>query len=530
MTEQQRLGERAYEAVARWSGMLRQRWWIVPIVAVVLAAAVLIVIARDDCGGGADIWRTAKPHQECIGISDGSDFFNDQDGRDSVDQETIKLINSVQRKIAAENAAVAESERFVKVVLLMPLTVSKERPSAIPLTQIQHSLEGAYTAQRRINRSTLFGDPGTVKIQLLLANQGSRQEIGDHFVNRVLGVSEHDHPLDGVIGLGSSVANTDTLVNRLGSEKIGIPMVGAITSSDSLTGRPNFWSVSPSNIHYAQALQNLLDHQGHNSLRSGLIVYDINNDPYTRTLAEAFRTHLKRYVRFPELTYRGGTIEQPATPKVFAPVVTNLCTAANDPRSPLDMVFYSGRVADFEAFAEALKNRICKNRPLAVMVGATGFADAQRYERTLQDGNVTVVYASSSDPELWGRGGNGTPPDFPAFIDAFKQGDFNPADLFDGMAIAHHDALATIAMAIRLAAQGVDIPGPRDVASQFNQLVLANQVRAASGRLSFPNATRGRAVCRAVPLRQIGKTTPFRLPENPKPYEVIIDQLSACKP
>jgi hypothetical protein len=502
--------------------LLERRWWIAAIVAVLVVAAAIGFVPNfvDRCGGGSSIWRSDSPHQECIGVSDGSEFFNDPEGKNAADRATIERINSVQEKIADENTAVAGADRYVKVVLLMPLTVSAERPSAIPLSQILHSLEGVYTAQRRINGSTVFGDPNAVRLQLMLANQGSRQDISDRFVQRVLDVSETDHPLVGVIGLGSSVENTDALVRRLGAGENGIPMVSAITSSDSLTGQTNFWSVSPSNVHYAQALRNLLDRPGRNSLKSGLIVRDINRDPYTRTLADAFQAHLRPYIEFPELTYRGGTTDQPATSGVFAPVVTNLCNAANAPRTPLDMVFYSGRVADFGGFARALENRICRNRPLAVLVGATGFADAQRHEEILRNGNVTVIYASSSDPELWGRNGTGTPPDYAAFADAFVRSGFDKAELGDGLAIAHHDAFATVAMATRLAAQGEDIPEPEDVASQFSQLVLAFHVPAAAGRFSFPGAARGRAVSRGIPLRQIGRSTPFLLPENRRPFEV----------
>jgi hypothetical protein len=520
--------ERGRQGVAwrQWIALIVRQPWIVAIT-VVLA----LVIAywgwapegwplKGQCGGGPNIWRTPAPHRECIGISDGSDPFNEPDNKNPAQKAIIEKINSVQRKISAENKEVAKSSRYVKVVLLMPLTVSEKKDSAIPLSQIEHSLEGAYTALRRINGSTVFGDPGAVKLQLLLANQGSRQEISGRFVKKVLEVSDPSHPLVGVVGLGSSLANTDHLADKLGTGQIRIPMVGAITSSDSLTGRQNFWSVSPSNTQYAQALRHFLTHQGKNPLRSGLIVSDTNNDPYTRTLSQAFKSRLRPYLKFPELTYTGGTTDARATPKIFAPVVTNLCNAVNAPKTPLDMVLYAGRVADFEAFAKALENRICKDHPLAVLVGATGFADAQRYEGILRNGNTTVIFASSSDPVRWGQNGPGTPPDFGAFADAFVRYGFESADLADGLAISHHDALSTVAMATRLAAQGEDTPQPEDVASQFSQLVLAYRVPAASGRLEFQNSARGRAVSRVIPLRQIGTSTGFVLPKDLKPYEV----------
>lgn len=111
--------------------------------------------------------------------------------------------------------------------------------------------------------------------------------------------------------------------------------------------------MSPSNLEYAQALRKYLDDQ--DLLTSGLIVYDRNRDLYTRSLAEAYRIELGRYIHFPDQPFQGSTIETPAAPNVFGSVVRNLCNAAVEPGTPLDMVFFAGRIADFGAFAEALR-------------------------------------------------------------------------------------------------------------------------------------------------------------------------------
>jgi hypothetical protein len=89
----------------------------------------------------------------------------------------------------------------------------------------------------------------------------------------------------------------------------------------------------------------------------------------------------------------------------------------------------------------------------------------------------------------------------------------------DGYAIAHHDALATVATAVGLATQGLPVPTPQDVAAQFGSINTVNKVRAASGELSF-TASGGRATGRLIPIRQIGTGKRFNLPPDLKPYKV----------
>jgi hypothetical protein len=475
---------------------------LVALVGLVAAGVVGWQLWPHECGGAFSGTRlNNKVDGECIGITDGSYLFNDPNkATNGDDRKIVEGINDVQKRIERENNNVAGPDRYVKVVLLMPLTVSQARPPAISLRQILYSLEGSYIALYRANHSRDFGDPSAVKLQLLLANQGSRQNADPDFINGILKASQRDHPVVAVIGLGSSVPNTKVAVEHLAQQ--GIPMVSAVTSADSLTNLPLHWSVSPSNIEYANRLKAFLEQQ--DVLRSGVIVYDRNPDLYTQSLAQAYRDHLGRYIKFPDQPFQGSTLESLAAPNVFLPVVTNLCNAANDHDAPLDMVFYAGRLADFGAFTEALKARTCRQRSLTVLVGATGFATAQDYEETLSSNNVKVIYATSSDSLSWGKNEPGTPAGYPAFLEAYHgRGFVDDADLLDGYAIAHHDALATAAQAIRLAALGrqTQAPNPADVTGQFGHLNLAYAVSAASGTLSFPSEG-GRATGRPIPIKQ----------------------------
>jgi hypothetical protein len=280
--------------------------------------------------------------------------------------------------------------------------------------------------------------------------------------------------------------------------------------------------VSPSNLDYARALRALLDSPTAGlGLHNGIIVQDTNDDPYPRTLRDAFAAELGPYLKFPSRPFTGGTVGAPAVRDVFAPVVTDICNAVVDQKTPLDMIFYAGRVADFEVFAKALDGRTCQKTPLAVLVGATGFQAAQQYVDLLNRENVTVIYASSADAPEWAKGANNTPEGFGRFLSAFKDEKFpdpqEKSPLTDGYAISYHDALATAAMAIRVAAEGRQVPKPADVDVQFGALSLSHVVRAASGTLVFSDRPDGRAKDKVVVYRQIGSDGP-RLPPGLAPY------------
>jgi hypothetical protein len=460
-----------------------------------------------ECGWFSGIRLNDKADGECIGITDGSYHFNDpNNAANSNDRNTMNKINDVQERIKTENDVVANNDRYVKVVLLMPLTVSRVRPPAISLRQILHSLEGCYTALYRTNHSSNFGDPSAVKIQLLLANQGSRQNADPDFIDGVLGVSQPDHPVVAVIGMGSSVPNTKTAAEYLANK--GIPIVNAEASADSLTDLHLLWSVSPSNTDYAKQFKSFLDQQ--KMLSSGIIVYDRNSDLFTQSLAQAYRDQLGPYVKFPDQPFQGSTLppqdnRQQPVPNVFLPVVTNVCDAANEPHAPLDMVFYGGRVADFGPFAAALEERICRQRQLTVFVVATAAADARAFARTFASANIRIIAATSSDSLSWGRNEPGTPPGYPAFLAAYHDRGFVDDDgLLDNYAIGHHDALVIAAQAIRLASLGTQTraPSPEDVAGQFGHLNRAYTVLAAGGTLSF-QPEGGRATGRSILIQQI---------------------------
>jgi hypothetical protein len=452
---------------------------------------------------------------ECVGVTEDPRLLHPE-------------LRGMVEKINEHNKKVEGTGSYVKVALLTPLSVAPQGSSAVLPDQVRYSVLGTLTALERANDTPAFGDQG-VKIRLVLVNYGSRQEHRPELVDAILATSEPEHPLVAVVGLGSSFRGTEETATALAAQ--GIPMVGAIASANSLKKEdiPTLYSVSPSNGDYAQALLALLNKQGswlvkkpdsEPALTDGIIVADKNDDPYVRTLRESIAEVLKPYVKHGELPFTGGTIDTKARPQEFDRVVTNLCNEVLAPGSKLRIVFYAGRVTDFQLFAEALeKNRTrrCKDIPLVVLVGATGFQAAQHYGNTLRQANITVIYATSADAPRWSDGDSGTPEGFTDFYNSIKKHDSEPADsLSDGYAIMYHDAMATAARAIRLAAQG-GLPGPADVEREFGHLRSAYQVRAASGMLSFTR-TDGRPQGKLVVYRQVQPATPYRLPANIGPY------------
>lgn len=473
----------------------------VAVAAAVVLAAVLAVLRSPywSHGCGGTFSGMAKTETgECAGVVDDEALL------DPALHDTFQQIDKENRAVAASG------EPYVKVVLLTPLSTAKHKQSGMSMDQIKHSVQGSYNALWRINHERQFGDPTAARVQLVLANTGSRQEFNPRVIDDVLAVDEPDHPLVAVVGLGSSLPGAARSAAALGKRVV---VMSAVASADNFnsTSIPGLRSVSPSTTDYVKALHKLIEQQNV-GVSKAILVADGNDDPYVQSLTTAFQKQMRDILGDrPAQSYHGGTVDTgKATPQVFQPVTANICT------SGADTILYAGRVADFEAFADSLASRACPG-DLAVLVGATGFQSAERYVDRLDRARVTVIYTSSSDATAWTAGRAGTPDGFARFVEHFNARGYPTTDLADGYAIAYHDALAAVAMATRLAAAG-HRPAPADVRSQIDNLNLSAAVHAASGTLTFSIGTDGRSIGKAVPYRQIGTATRYRLPDNLPPY------------
>lgn len=431
----------------------------------------------------------------CVGVTDGSYLFH-------------PALEDIQAKIAEENARVrAESSSYVTVALLNLLTPTDI--SAQSAAQVRSQLEGAYTAQKRIN-DVIPPTDSTPQIQLVLANQGSTLGQWRPVEDQLVEMTKAEHPLVAVIGLGVSTA--DTRQRAVDLSQHGIAMVGAITTADGLAYNniPGLIRVSPSNQDYVKALRNYLDTQ--DDLGSAMVVYDANSDSgkdlFTKTLKEDLEQQMNERIHFPTQSFVGASIPTDASPGRFGPVTNTICSVS----ATLDIVFYAGREVDLGGFLTSLADRACQETPLTVMTGGSDIGTVlEEREQRLSAAKLTVVAATATDADGWGPHAPGTPDHYQDFLTKFEELGFDTKDLDNGGAIMMHDALLTAERAVRLAITGDSPPSKADVQSGLLNLNGdVYEVEGASGTLRFSSSSlsgAGNPSGKPIPVLQYPPTT-----------------------
>ncbi|HEX2299761.1 MAG TPA: hypothetical protein VHH34_14815, partial [Pseudonocardiaceae bacterium] len=436
----------------------------------------------------------------------------------------------IQRKIAAENARVqATGSPSVAVALLDPLTRATQ--DVLPGGAMRHRLEGAYTALRRVNSTTVIGDPKP-QIQLLLASEGSTDAQWRHVTGQLVRMSTRtDSPLVAVIGLGISTAQTQQRAMALSDH--GVPMVSAYLVADVLDYEhiPHLIRTSPSNHYYVAALRSFVDST---NLESGLVVRDSNSeggvDLFTDWLAKNFEKQLPELTDFPTLQYTGtGVSTVGVDPHLFSPVRANICAAAGN---GLQAVLYAGREIDLPAFIDSLERRPCPDAELTILTAGLDLGEIlDGREDALRAANLKVVVAASVDTEGWSSAAPGTPAHFQDFLQAFVAPDFIPGvdepgfdaeHVDDANAILMHDALLAAVQAVRLASPegAISTPTPAGVRAQLLNLHGLHAVPGASGTLSFSSdAPKGYPMGKPIPVLQ------YPHPALPGPTEGVSRQV-----
>ncbi|MGH3612215.1 MAG: hypothetical protein ACRDRK_06325 [Pseudonocardia sp.] len=479
------------------SARRRHRWQNRIVLAVV---GVLLVAATGFAGyrwqracGGLDFWLDSDVVEvdgECVGVTDGTFVFDE-------------AYTDVEGKIAEENNRVDEATRsgegpihVVTVALFLPMTVDDET-SPISKEEILHQMQGAYTAQLRVNgqvnNEKVSGDP-TPLIRLVLANQGNLQERWEPVVDQLVEMRDAQKaPLVGVIGLGVSIEATQNAARRLSESDI--PMVATLATADQLNYdvHPGFVRVAPSNRDQTLALKAYLAQK---ELRTAILVQDGNPDLFAESTKENFNELLLDLFKdLPTQTFTGtpaGRLSTAATATIFDPVVANICGA----QPPPPVAMFAGRKTDLPSFLTSLEARSCRDTPITVVtVGSnSGVLDSGEFalqETALREANILVALAGVADPQRWEVDGADQPAGFSKFYSSFLK-DFVNKNLTDGEAILTHDALLTVARAIRLAdtaKPGNSVPSSAEVSAQMPNLSLQYSIPGAGGTLSY--STRG---------------------------------------
>ncbi len=456
-------------------GRRRRRRTLIALATVTVIVVAALVCFADKwfhtCGSfGSGIYRVDG---ECVGVTDGSYLFQPE-------------FTDVENKIAVENARVsAGSSSYVTVALLDLLTPTAT--SAESTEQIHNELEGAYTAQRQINKLVL-PTSSNPKIQLVLANQGDTDGQWQPVADQLVAMTKGDHPLVAVIGLGVSTAQTRRRAQYLSSHEI--PMVGALLTADELdyTHIPGFIRISPTTQDYAKALRGYL--QTRKDLSSAVMVYDMNSDSGSDLFTKSLKEDLEQQMQYligqrPPLPFVGASIPTPYGRDRFDIITANICSAKPD------VVFYAGREVDLDGFLTSLASRQCNSTPLTLITAADIGVLLRQREQQLSAANLTVVYAGTSDAQGWAHGVAGTPQSYSDFLKAFRGNGFNDEDLNDSEAIIMHDALLTAGQAVLLAAPGPSLPAAAEVRGVLLNLNGEYQVQGASGTLSFSSSPAG---------------------------------------
>ncbi|MBB6171535.1 ABC-type branched-subunit amino acid transport system substrate-binding protein [Nocardiopsis mwathae] len=449
------------------------------------------------CGGPRS--GIALVDGECVGVTDGAFVFDQR-------------FDAIQERIKAENDRVAEQGRpHVRVALLTTLTPTDVSP--LDASRVRSALEGAYVAQMRANHGVEFGDRLPL-VQLYLANEGSRQEQWEPVARRLAEMTADDEaPLVAVIGMGVSITATADAAHYFSAKDI--PMVSAVVTADGLDhdAIPGLLRASPSNTDYVTALRAYIEER--EELESGILVYDSNEpDLFVSTLRTAYERELPELLRFPPQPFRGSTMGDDVRAGLFDAVTRNICTAGPD------VVVYAGRTHDLHGLVDALSVRVCRDEPLTLVFSVTGLSVLEDEEALaqLEDGNITIAYASATDPG-WSRDLDAAPEHFPAFLAAYEDFSGRSGDaLADGYAVMHHDAMATAVGAIRIAqpAEGQELL-PSHVLDALLLLQTEHSVPGASGTLSFSQTRGGNPGGKVIPVIEVAGPQSIRAAEG-EPY------------
>ncbi|GAB3460371.1 hypothetical protein GCM10027570_45250 [Streptomonospora sediminis] len=477
-------------AVAHAQRRLRILAWGAGAVALALVAGTIWwAVPTLRCG----LWFNGVRHAggECVGVTDGSYAFTPQ-------LQAIGEAIKDENDEAAREAAKDEDTPLVKVALLSPLTTSAE--GAITPSQALRALEGAYVALYRANRTPELGDRKPL-IQLYLANEGSRQQEWTVPVSRIEAMADDEVPLVAVMGQALGTERTKKAAERLTEH--GIPVVTGASTADGIDHEAvdGLLRAAPSNTDFVTALDRYLHNR--DDLDSAVMVSDeVKEDLFVRTLHDGYEAKLGDYIDF-RRTFQGQSIDELGA-NVFGPITDSICTL--DP--PPDMVFFAGRAPDLRTFLDVLGHRSCRSDPISVVFAEIGeYPWEQEQLSALQEGNITLLTATGSDPR-WAQPGNeGEPAGFADFYSHYsermKRDSATLAEnLENGYAATYHDSLAITVTAIRSAHAHAEQQGPPPAPEDVRDHIMNApfKVRGATGTLKFNQNQVGNPSGKYVPV------------------------------
>jgi hypothetical protein len=478
---------------------LRNALALAALAVIVAAVAVEGIHLRQGSGPASCAFGVVRLGGECVGVTDGSYAFD-------------AGLAAAEACVKRENDRVAgRGKAYVTVAFLGPLTSTATQ--GLTTGRVPHQLEGACTAQHRVNQDQYLGDHPLVR--LVLANEGINEGQWQDVVGRLEGMTGAPDHLVAVVGLGLSQNETVLAARSLSDHRI--PMVGDVITADGIDtsgaglvidGRsvgplPGLTRVAPTTSDELAAVADYLGQRAR--LRTAILVTDTNSsDLYTKTLADSFHRQLGAYLQAGGDRQEpfDGSLNNPGVGNDFSTIASDLCGI-----EPPDMVFYAGRELQLPIFLRDLSTRLCRTTPVTVVTGSDAAALTldPDVNGILKAAPISVLYTALADPTELDSPENPSRAQYTDFKMSFEQLGFAATDINDGWGIMAHDAMLTATIAIRKATgRSGALPQATQVRDQLYFLnVPTNSVPGAGGTFQL-NPSTGNPVGRPLPVFQLG--------------------------
>lgn len=403
-------------------------------VAVVVIAGGIVYLVRRDTTRCADGVARHGPHNECVGVSDGSYVFAEE-------------LRQAEEKIRAENDWVLRQHReYVNIAYLEPMTLVDN--DVTTYTAVRHGLEGAYLAQRRANRTNEWNGEKPL-VRLLLANPGSQARQWQPVIDQLAGATDPTGKVAAVAGLGQSIGGTLDATKRLSEHKM--IMVGQVITANDFSDVDRLARVVPTNTNEISAL---VEHLKIDTKRAMLIQDTNRDDQFATNFGELFRKFYPQDGRLliePVEEYESSD----ENTNNFQRIAPEICVA-----NP-DAILFAGRFRDLTRFLDVLAHRPCPQVRLRILTGDT-ILDVTGNEQVRRDlgANIQLEYLHLADSHAW---------EIPGWDPALNQstayfttphgdgtfrGEFPGESLDDGLAVLAFDAVGTAVSSVR---EGADL-------------------------------------------------------------------------
>ena len=403
------------------------------LVVVVIAAALFVLpgfLNRSSSSGGgnssvplpANGIGAIQVNGESIGISDGTVTFDTSRPDGDLKTQAAQRLASGDKSGAVSlwHAALAQPNESNDAEALIYLEDQQVLSSGLPhITLVvgtmltgsdegvgRADLQGAYVAQKEFNANN-GAQLGGVLVSLLVANSGSKDAANATTVARqiVLAASK-DKTIVGVMGWPFSSRAVDA-VGILSGASVPIPMVSQSASTNDLTSvSPYFFRIVP-----ADDVQGAIGAQyAQNTLAAkNVVLFEDQADPYSRSLADAFRAKFKGTI-FDTETY---TVRNQQT------LSDGLKNALNKGTSP-DLIYFAGYASDVAVLLSTLPT-YTKYPDLRVLGGDALYE--LTYPASARAGFSRLRFTSFAYPDEWDV--QGLAAKKPAFFTDYAN-DFDP--------------------------------------------------------------------------------------------------------